>query len=569
MAYEFGSFRLEPALRRLTRAGQEVALTAKAFDVLVALLEQAGQVVEKSALVSRLWPDAVVEEGNLAQQVHTARRALGDEEQRYIRTVSRRGYQFVTEVRKTMDLATRPASPRAPSLAVLPFRSLGGGDEDEHLGLGLADALITRLSNVREVVVRPTSAVLRYASGKADPVTAARELRVDWLLEGSFRRGSERLRVTVQLLAMPAAVPVWGETFNDRLTDPFSAQDAIAHRVAEALVPSLSAEEERRLSVPPTRDPTAFTAYLEGRTHAARRTEEDLGRSIALFENALARDPGFALAHAALAEALTLRGSAGYGNTLEREALARARTAALQAVEKEPALAEAHASLGFVRFRADWDWDGAERSLRWALDLNPGLATAHHFLSLLLGARGRFDEALAAVKRAEELDPLSPSIGAAVGRVLHFARCYHEAIDQLGRVCAREPAFPGGHADLGLALYQVGRLDEAIRELERARDLSGGRAVVTSVLGHVLATAGRGAEAENEMEVVRVAAPGTHLPAYVLLGLGRHEEALDLLEPACAAKAGLLVYLKVEPLFDAVRGDPRFVRLLESAHLVD
>ena len=283
----------------------------------------------------------------------------------------------------------------------------------------------------------------------------------------------------------------------------------------------------------------------------------------------MARDPGYALAHAALAEALTLRGSAGYGSASEKEALARARNAALRAVETEPALAEAHASLGFVRFRADWDWDGAERSLRRAQDLNPGLATAHHFLSLLLAAQGRFEEALAAVRRAEELDPLSPSIGAAVGRVLHFARRYEEAIGQLLRVCAREPGFPGGHADLGLALFQVGRLDEAISELHRARELSGGRAVIASVLGHVLAAAGRTADAENEMEGVRRAAPGTHLPAYVLLGLGRQEEALDLLEPACAAKAGLLVYIKVEPLFDAVRGHTRFVRLLERAHLAD
>jgi tetratricopeptide (TPR) repeat protein len=313
----------------------------------------------------------------------------------------------------------------------------------------------------------------------------------------------------------------------------------------------------------------AFAAYQRGRFHAARRTEGDLARSIALFEEALSRDADYALAHAALAESLTLRGAAGYGSSSDQEALARARAAALRAVERDPVLAEAHATLGFVRFRADWDWDGAERSLRRALELNPALASAHHFLGLLLAARGRFEPALAAARRAEELDPLSPSIATAVGRVLHFARRYDDAIVQLGTVCSREPGFPGGHADRSMAYFQVGRLDEAVEGLQRASELSGGRAVITSVLGHVLAAAGRTREAEQHLEAVRAAAAGTHLPAYILLGLRRHREALDLLEPACAAKAGLLVYLKVEPLFDAVRGDPRFVRMLALARLAD
>jgi serine/threonine-protein kinase len=415
--------------------------------------------------------------------------------------------------------------------------------------------------------VRPTSSVLRYASREVDPVQAARELGVGWLLEGSFRRGPDRLRVTVQLLAVPAAVPVWGATFHDDVEDPFSAQDAIARRVAEALVPGLSAEEQRRLSAPPTRDPDAFSAYLRGRFHEARRTEADLARAIACFEEATIRDPGYALAHAALAEALTLRGSAGYGTASEKADLARARAAVLCAVAREPALAEGHATLGFVRFRADWDWDGAEHALTHAIALNPACATAWHFLGLLLAARGRFDGALVAIRRAEELDPLSPVVRSAVGRILHFAGRYQEAIAQLLVVCGRDPGFPGAHADLGLSLHQAGRPEDAIGRLERALELSGGRAVIASVLGNVLAAARRTEQALRQLEIVRSAARGTHLPAYVLLGLGRHQEALDLLEPAAAAKAGLLVYLKVEPLLDPVRGDPRFVRLLEAARL--
>jgi DNA-binding winged helix-turn-helix (wHTH) protein/Flp pilus assembly protein TadD len=566
MLYEFGPFRLQPTARRLSRAGEAVPLTAKAFDVLVALVERAGRIVEKEDLLARLWPDAAVEEGNLAQQIHTVRRALDDQGQRYVATVARRGYQFVGEVKSLPEAAEAafvPARSWAASLAVLPLRSLGAGTDDEHLGLGLADALITRLSNVRQVLVRPTSAVRHYLGGE-DPQEVGRTLGVDFVLEGSYRRDRERLRVTVQLVSVARGVPVWGETFNDRLSDPFSAQDAIAHRVTEAIVPSLSAEEESRLAQRPTRDAEAFEAYLKGRFLCAKRTPEDLRRAKESFEAAVARDPSYALAHAALAECLTLLGSAAFLTTTEAEALAGARVAARRALEIEPSLAEAHAALAFVLFRADWDWDGAERAFRQAVALQPSCVPAHHFYSLLLAARGRFEEALAMIHRAAELDPVSPTVATAVGRVLHFARRYAEAAAQCRGVVAREPGFPGAHLDLGMALFALGALDEAISELRKAYELSGGRPVIAAVLGHVLAVAGRTGEAERQLEIVTDAATGTYLPAYVLIGLGRYDEALDLLEPARAARAGLLVYLGVEPLFDRLRGLPRFQRLLDS-----
>ena len=565
--YEFGPFRLQPGARTLSRGGAPVPLTAKAFDVLVALVERAGQVVQKDTLMALLWPGAVVEEGNLSQQVHTARRALGDADHRYIATVARRGYQFVAAVTKRAEPSsvTDASTPSTASLAVLPLRHLGEGPEQEHLGLGLADALITRLSNVRQVLVRPTSAVRAY-TGDVDPRDAGRALGVGWVLEGSFRRDRERLRVTVQLVGVHDGRPIWGETFNDRVADPFSAQDAIARRVTEALVPSLSAEEDRRLSRSPTSDVQAFEAYLKGRFQAAKRTREDLQRAVGLFEEAIARDPAYAHAHAALAESLTLLGSAGY-EAVEREVLARARAAARRALEIEPTLAEAHVALAFVRFRADWDWSGAEASFLRAIDLSPGCVSAHHFYGMLLAALGRFEEALASVRRAEELDALSPNVATAVGRVFHFARRYDEAAAQCRRVVERDPGFPGAHTDLGMALFQLGRTDEAVGELEKAAELSGGRAVISAVLGHVLAVAGRTDEAQRLLDRVHSLAGGTHLPAYVLIGLGRDEEALELLEPACAEKAGLLVFLKVEPLFDRLRARSRFERLLERARL--
>ncbi|PYQ05375.1 MAG: hypothetical protein DMF82_08645, partial [Acidobacteria bacterium] len=368
--YDFGPFRLDPPKRLLLREGRPLALTPRAFDILVVLIENRGRVVDKDELMRLVWADVVVEEANLTQSVFTLRKLLGDgpHEHRYIATVPRRGYQFVADVCETHPAwppSTRPDSP-ARSLAVLPFAALGR-EVDEYMGLGLADALITRMGNIRQIVVRPTSAVRPYVGRATDPVSAGRRLGVDMVLEGSIQRAAGRIRVTVQLVSVDAGASVWGQCFDESLTDIFSIEDSISTRLATALVSSLTAEEKQRLHQRYTQDHEAYDAYLRGRHQWNTRTENGLRKALQQFERAVERDPAYALAHAGLADCYTLLGSAGYAMLPPREALARARAAAVRALEIDPDLAEAHTSLALVKFRLDWDWRDAESEFRRAI----------------------------------------------------------------------------------------------------------------------------------------------------------------------------------------------------------
>lgn len=586
--YEFGPFRLDSGARRLLRDGQPVALTAKAFDALLALVENYGRLVEKDELMRWLWPDTIVEEANLTQTIFILRKVLGESpgEQNYIATIPRRGYQLVAPVREA-PLTDRSAAVRSSplaaveigrtsvrseaalpmrSLAVLPFTSLVPGGFDEYLGLGMADALITRLGNIRQIVVRSTSAVRRYVGVSPDAVSAARELSVDAVLEGSVQRAGERIRVSVQLISVQNASPIWGDRFDEKFTDIFSLEDSISQRIAGALSATLTGEEKRRLTKRYTEDPMAYEAYLKGRFHWNRRTEGDLKKAIAHFERATERDPNYALAYSGLADCYTLLGSAGYDAEIPHEALAKARGAVMKALEIDQDLAEAQTSLGLVRFRMDWDWVGAEVAFRRALELNSGHASALHFLSLLLSALGRADEAIASIQRAREFDPLSLIIGTAVGRVHHFARQYDAAIEECRKTLEMEPAFAGAHLDLGLALLQKSMFGEAIGELSQALTLSADRSIALAVLGYAYALAGdkvAGLQVLDQLHdrARRYDISSLHM-AYVHVGLGDVDRAFEWLEKSYQERAGLLVFLKVEPIFDPLRSDPRFAELL-------
>jgi DNA-binding winged helix-turn-helix (wHTH) protein/tetratricopeptide (TPR) repeat protein len=577
--YEFGAFRIDPGKRLLLRDGHPVPLTAKVFDTLLVLVENRGRVVEKDELMRLVWLGTVVEESNLSQNVFTLRKVLGEmpHDHRYIATIPRRGYQFVAEVRQTPPTAgaalAGPASsaPPARSLAVLPFISLGPPDTDDYLGLGMADALITRLGNLRRILVRPTSAVRAYVGQTPDPVTAGRSLGVDMVLEGAIQRAGERIRVTVQLVSVGAGAPVWGERFDERLTDIFAVQDSISLRLAAALVLTLSAEERVRIERRYTDDHEAHDAYLRGRHHWNTRTDEGLRKAIGHFEQAIARDPRYALAHAGLADCYTLLGSAGYGALPPKEALSRARAAAVEALAVDPELAEAHTSLALVKFRLDWDWAGAEAEFRRAIQLNPGYASAHHFYGLYLSAMGRSAEAIASLRMAQELDPLSLIIGAALGRAHHFARQPQEAREQYRKTLEIDPDFAEARMNLGLLHAHQSRYDEAGEELQCAMVVAGRRPLLQSILAYIHGLSGQTERAQGTLdELARLAEQG-RVPVlflvYPLIGLGEMERAFELLEKAQDERSGLLVFLKVEPIFDPLRSDARLDALLRRMGL--
>lgn len=363
---------------------------------------------------------------------------------------------------------------------------------------------------------------------------------------------------------------IWGGQFQRAVADALTLQEETAAEIAEQLRPRLSPAERKRLVKRHTANPLAFEAYLKGRYQLAKRTTEGFTKAVAFFEQAIAQDGSYALAYAGLADCWTLLSAAAYGEPSTRT-MARAREAAEQAIGLDDSLAEAHAALGFVRFRIDWAWDAAEKALRRACSLNAGFAPAHHRLALLLSALGRHDEALAAIRRALEVDPLSLIIGTAVGRVLHFQRRYDAAVEQIRRTIDLDAQFVQAHFDLGLSYAALGRYDEAIREFQVVISPTDPRSVALAVLGHTYGTAGMQGKAEEILGELerrhRRGESSSYDIGVVLVGLGRTAGALDWLEKAFEARSGLLVFLKVEPLFDRVRTEPRFQQLLRRLDL--
>lgn len=554
----FDGFRADLKNRLLSRDGREVPLTPKAFDTLAELLASAGEVLTKDELLERVWPGTFVEEATLTQNVYTLRQALaragGSRE--YIATLPRRGYRFVEPV----EVAGEEAEPRGTpvgSLAVLPFEPLGGEAEDHYLGLGLADALITRLSNLHPLTVRPTSAVRRFVGAGRDPVAAGRDLKVDAVLDATLKRSRDRIRISVQLVGVRDAAPLWADQFDAQATEIFDLEDSISRRLAEELKLRLSREQRARLARPTTRSPEAYRAYARGRYFWNRRTEESLMEAMASFREAVALDPAYALAHCGLADCAVLLPL--YGGVAPREAFPEAMAAAQRALDLDSRLAEAHTSLAYARFFYGWDWRAAERGFTRALSLNPGYATAHHWYSFLLAALGRHEEAVAEAERALELDPLSLVISTDLGLVLHFGRQTRAAIDQFRRTLDLDPGFAYAYFGLGHAWLQAGRSAEAIAAHRRAAELLPESTMMRAALGLSLGLAGQEAEAREVLAGLEQLArqryvEASHL-AFLTLGLGERSRALEWLERACEERSRFVVFLDRWSVYDPLRGE--------------
>jgi TolB-like protein/DNA-binding winged helix-turn-helix (wHTH) protein/Flp pilus assembly protein TadD len=685
--YEFGPFRVDTLKRLLLRDGQPVPLTAKAFDTLLTFVRHSGQDLDKDELMRAIWPDTIVEENNLTQNVSMLRKALGDSKSahRYIVTIPGRGYRFVASVKEVCEAngradaepgsaaevetrssggsteitalphisngatvsaagvvelsssnqnsnaeilrpdsngaaaparslsAASPASygasmrrPRtrasllkaaavvlplvaviaalsywwfanraqssthtiapAGSIAVLPFKALGMTASDDYLGLGMADALITKLSNIRQISVRPTSAVIKFAGdNKIDPAAAGRELNVDSVLEGSIQRANDRVRVTVQLISVREGRPLWAHTFDERLTDIFAVQDSISAQVAQALTLKLTGEEQRLLAKRYTENVEAYQSYLRGRYFWNKRNEEALVKSIVYFNEAITRDPSYALAYAGLADAHSVIGFYQFGKLPPEESFQKAKTAALKALELDETLAEAHASLALSVGDVDHDEVAAEREFKRAIELNPNYATAHHWYSDFLAITGRPTEAMTETRRALELDPLSLVINATLGERFYYARQYDDAIAQLKKTLEMDASFGPAHYLLGLALEQKGLYEEAIAELNKARTLSGNNPWMVSALGHTLALAGRKTEAQKLLGELRELSKVRHVTPYdyaiVYQGLGQSERVLEWLQKLHKDKIERA--LKDDPRMNGLQQDARFQKLYQ------
>jgi TolB-like protein/Flp pilus assembly protein TadD len=510
-------------------------------------------VVAKQELMERVWPDTFVEEANLSVNVSALRKALGEQGdgRPYIETVSRRGYRFVGNAQ-----AVRTA---LRSLAVLPFRALeNGGGSDEALGVGMADVLITRLGSLAQIVVRPTSAVAKLAAAQADPLQAGRELQVDAVLEGRMQRAGDRVRATVQLLGVADGATLWADAFDTGVTHIFDVQDAIAERVARALTQRLSTADRERLTRRETQSLDAHQAYLRGRYFWNKLTGPWLVKAREAFEEAIARDAGFALAHAGLADTCIMLGI--YAVLPPHEAWPRARAAAERAIAADPSLAEPHVGLAYARLFGEWAFAAAEREIGRALELNPTSAAVRQWHALYLGMTGDFEAALGEVRRAQELDPLSLTVSTNAGFQFYLAQQFESEVEQHKRTLELEPGFAPAHWALGLAYEQKGMYAEAIAEHLQAVELGGGNVMMKSNLGRAYALAGRKKEARAVLaELSDVSA---YRAATIHAALGDVDATFASLERALEERDHWMVWLRVDPMLERVRGDRRFGRLV-------
>lgn len=456
------------------------------------------------------------------------------------------------------------AAPLVRSLAVLPFKPIGTADDDEYLGLGMADALITKLSGIREINTRPTSAVRKYGAKDQDPVAAGRELGVEAVIEGSVQRLGDQVRVTVQLISVRDRAPVWAEKFDEPYTNIFAVQDRISEQVAQALRVSVSSAEKELLTKHYTENSEAYQLYLKGRYFWNKRTGDGLKKGISYFNEAVEKDPSYALAYAGLADSYSLLSD--YNELPPKQAYPQARKAVMRALELDEQLAEGHATLAFINTTYDWDWLGAEREYRRAIELNPNYETAHQWYAEYLSGMGRHEEALAEIRRAKEINPVSLIINAVEAWILYHARQYDAAIAQGQKVVEMDPNFAEVYEYLKRSYDQKGMFKEAISARQMRRRLGGFDAEMTPALREAAtATSARvywQKRLEQEMEESKRELNTAFDMAEIYAQLGEKDRALTWLVKAYEERYFMMMYLKVAPNLDPLRSDPRFADLL-------
>jgi TolB-like protein/Tfp pilus assembly protein PilF len=455
------------------------------------------------------------------------------------------------------------------SIAVLPFKVLsppGENTGDEYLGVGLTDALITRLSNVKRLVVRPTSSVLRYHGATIDPLIAGRDLGIDYVIDGSIRRVGDRIRVTAQLLSITEGITRWSEQYDEDSTDVLQIEDSISEKVAAEVLPKLTRDEKRQLSKRGTDSSEAFEAYLRGRYYWSSYTEAGLAKALECYKQAIKLDPDYALAYTGTADYYNWLGV--FGIRPFAETSAAAKQSAAKAVELDSTSAEAYSALGFATACHDFDWAVAEGQHRRSIEINPNYATGHHWYAFHLTMEGRFDEAIEQMLRTRELDPISPSVLQALGWCYYQARRFDEATKTFQNMLEALPDFAYGLVTYSWLLRHTGDHDLAVKSAERALELSGGSQFYLSVMGGSYAAAGKRSEALAVLERLAQMSVHSYVSPYHLallhLHLGERERALELLVNAHAIKDAWVVWLGVEPQFDPLRGEPAFEGILQE-----
>jgi TolB-like protein/DNA-binding winged helix-turn-helix (wHTH) protein/Tfp pilus assembly protein PilF len=623
--YEFDEFRLDVRRRALLRRQELVPLTPKAFETLLALVQNCGQLMTKDELMKAVWPDSFVEEANLTQTVFVLRKALGETpEQRYILTVQGRGYRFAADVKVVSENghpaavapgASRHASvlptlenpaprrrlallgiaivlvttlaawfawsrtpTRQPSngrlmLAVLPFENLTGDAGQDYFSDGMTEEMITQLGNLdpQHLGVIARTSVMHYKNSQQRLEHIGRELGVQYVLEGSIRRDANKVRITAQLIQVKDQTHLWARQYDRDLSNLLALQGEIAQEIAGQI--QLTLDDPKRIDAvhQPSLSPDAIEAYdlyLKGRYFWNKRTAQGFQQAIECFQQAIAKDPTYARAYAGLADSYAL--ISNYNLAPQNELMPKARAAALKALELDEGLAEAHTSLALITENYDWDWPTAEKEYRRAIQLDPNYATAHQWYAEYLAFQGRFDEALAESERARQLDPLSLIIAADKGAILYFSRQYDRAIEQFRAVLEMEPNLQRARMVL-FAYAQKGQTADALAEIQKWRrsdDTPWTWATEAYVYGH----SGQPLRARDALKKLEWANRQRHLdPAPMLalayVGMNNKDEAFNWLQKAYSEHSNAVTTLKVDPIYDPLRSDPRFQEVLRSIGL--
>jgi serine/threonine protein kinase/TolB-like protein len=458
---------------------------------------------------------------------------------------------------------TAPPAPTIQSLAVLPLENLSRDAEQEYFSDGMTEALIAELGQISALRVISRTSVMRFKGARPPGglPEIAEQLNVDAVLEGSVMRAADRVRITAQLIDAKADRHLWAHSYERDLRNVLSLQSEVASAIADEIKLKLTPQEQTRLASARPVNPEAYEAYLRGRYYWGQR---DINKSLEYFQQALAADASYALAYAGVAAANAALGDPLYGVLPPREAYPRARAAVEKALELDQSLAEAHTTLAHVKDRYDWDWPGAEREFRRALELNPSYADAHRAYALHLTRTGRTEEGLAEMKRAQQVDPLSLWISMHLGWAYYVDRRYDEALGQLQRTLEMGRNYAPAHWGLGLCYLQKGRYREAIVAFQKAVEQGGLGVASVASLGYAYAVSGNRTGAVKILEQLQEESKRRYVPAAwiaaVYAGLGKKDQAFSWLEKAYEDRS--LLYLKVDPMFDSLRSDPRLQDLL-------
>ena len=638
--YRFGPYHVDLPAGQLWKQASRIRLAGQPFDILVMLLERAGQVVTREEIQQRLWSgETFVDfENSLNKAINKLRQALADsaEQPAYIETLPRRGYRFIavidggasevspaeiprqrpeTPAEAGNDLAKELPASLAPareekalqagsratrssrwlgyglvcvalaliltsrwpkhnyngsiqSVAVLPLEYLSNEPGQEYFADGVTDELITQLAKTGAFRVTSRTSSMQFKKSNKNLQQIAGELGVEALVEGSLELTGDRVRIRAQLIRASTDQHLWAESYDGSVTDLLSLEDRVARDIALKVAVNLTPAQERRFVRTRTVNPDAYQDYLRGRYFWNLRTVDSFEKALRYFQAAIDKDPNYAAAYAGLADTYLLLG--GYYFHSQNETIPKAKVAVQNALQLED-LAEAHATMGLIAENYDWDWPGAEKEFRRAIELNPNYSTAHHWYGeAFLALTGRFDQALAEMNRAAELDPLSPIISADVGATLFLARRFDQAIQQLRRTLELYPDYEIAQIWLARSLEQKKQYAEAIFVLDHSRT-SLETLLKSEERARIYAECGRQTESLRILDDVQRQASmrfvDPALSGHIFIGLGRRNEALTHLEKSVPTHSTALTSLRVNPIYDPLRSDPRFAALLQAVHL--